>query len=92
MMIWKQNEELTSEIQALRTIFSKKLAYLRSTVNRLTMVPARVPRVNHSTNFTATDDTNNSSLPSQSLVVPAGDPDEDDGGALEIALISKQQH
>ncbi len=45
----------------MRTTFSKKLRYLRSTVNRLTMVPARAPRVNHSTNFTATDVTNNPS-------------------------------
>ena len=89
MMIRKQNEELTSEIQALRTTFSKKLTYLRSTVNRLTMVPARVPRVNHSTNFTATDVTNNPSLPSQSLVEPTGDPDDDDGGALELARNAK---
>ena len=83
MMIRKQNEELTSEIQAMRTTFSKKLGYLRSTVNRLTQVPARVPRVNHSTNFTATDDTNNSSLlPSQSLVVPTGDADDEEAELL----------
>ena len=83
MMIRKQNEELTSEIQAMRTTFSKKLGYLRSTVNRLTQVPARVPRVNHSTNFTATDDTNNSFLlPSQSLVVPTGDADDEEAALL----------
>ena len=61
-------------MQAMRTTFSKKLTF--------TMVPARVPRVNHSTNFTATDVTNNSSLPSQSLVVPIGDADDEEAVLL----------
>ncbi len=70
MMIQKQNEEITNEIQAMRTTFSKKLGYLQSTVDRLTVVPARVPRVNTniSTNLDSTIVTNNLSLPSQSLV------------------------
>ena len=47
----------------MTTTFSKKLSYLQSTVNRLTMVPARVPRVNTNYIFNSTD-TTNFSLPS----------------------------
>ena len=58
MLIRKQNEELTTEIQSLRTHFSKKIGYLSTTVNRLTMVPAKVSRVN--TIFNDSNVTNNS--------------------------------
>ena len=84
MLIRKQNEELTSEIQCMRTTFSKKLTYLRSTIHRMTMVPARVPRVNTSYNFTSTDATNNSSLPSHSLVPGSTGDDDNETGALVL--------
>ncbi len=58
MLQRKQNEELTAEIQPLRTHVSRKITYLSSTVNRLTMVPAKVPRVN----FLSDESTTNPSL------------------------------
>lgn len=58
MLLRKQNEELTTEIQSLRTHVSRKITYLSSTVNRLTMVPAKVPRVN----VLVPDDSTNPSL------------------------------
>ena len=50
MVIRKQNEELNNEVQGLRTMMTKRIKYLADSVNRLTMVPAKVNRsVNSST-------------------------------------------
>ena len=86
MLIRKQNEELTNEIQYTRTRFSKELSYLRTILNRLTMVLARVPWVNIKFILNSTDVTS-SSLPSQSLI-PATTTGDDDNQIGTLLLAS----
>ena len=68
MLLQKQNEELTTEIQLLYTHESKKITYLSSTMNRLLMISAKVPCVNfidYSTNAFPSSLLHSQSIPGQ---------------------------
>ena len=43
-LIWKQNDDLQTELEIMRTFLSKKMKYLNDSVNIMTVMSARVTR------------------------------------------------